>query len=99
MERIFSLGTTWPRRSRGLRQDLPHARDRKEVNALYDQIETLEAKGSTPARWEERDSGVTEGVYLEGASLAEQRTFLAELDIRAWHVGPEIFVTVDGKGR
>ena len=39
---------------------------------------------------------MSEGEFLASATLAEQRTFFAERDIRAWHVGPQILVTVDG---
>jgi DNA invertase Pin-like site-specific DNA recombinase len=97
LERLFIPGDDMSVRIEELRARLPHARDRKEVNDLYDQIEALEAEGSTRARWETRDSGMSVGEFLASATLAEQRTFFADRDIRAWHKKSQILVTVDGK--
>lgn len=69
---------------------------RAEANDLYDQIEALEAKGSRPAHWAEQYTGKTVGEWLQRASLNEQRDYLARQDIRAWHEGARIKVTVNG---
>lgn len=79
-----------------LRSRLQFARGREEANALWDEIEALEAQGSSPPRWVEQETGISVGQYLQTATLAEQRTFLAGRDIRAWHEGSRIHVTVDG---
>ncbi len=97
MERAWIPGNDASEAIEALKARLPHARDRKAAGDLWDQIEELERQGSTPARVEERDSGMTKGEYLAGATLAEQRTFLAACDIRAWHEGKDILCAVDGK--
>jgi DNA invertase Pin-like site-specific DNA recombinase len=96
IERVFVPGDDVSEQIEALKARLPHARSRKDADALWDQIEALQAKGSTPPRWEERDSGMSIGEYLAGASLTEQRTFLAAKDIRAWHEGPQVLCLVDG---
>jgi hypothetical protein len=96
LERVFIPGDDLSGRVEDLKARLPYARDRKAADALWDEIEALEARGSVPARWEARDSGMTVGEYLATATLAEQRTFLSEREIRAWHEGPRIMITVDG---
>lgn len=71
-------------------------RSRAEADEIWAEIERLEAEGSRPARWESRETDMTVGEWLPTASLTEQRDFLAQQDIRAWHEGPEVFVTVNG---
>ncbi len=96
LKRVFIPGNDVSEAIEALKARLPHARDRRAADALWDQIEELERKGSTPPRWDEQDTGISQGEYLRGATLAEQRTFLASRDIRAWREGPRIMVTVDG---
>lgn len=79
-----------------LKAKLPYATDRKELNALYDQIEALETAAEVEPGYVETDTGLTVGQYLQGASLEEQRDYLTRQDIRAWHDDIYTYVRLNG---
>ncbi len=96
VEHMFVPATENAAAVAALRARLAGVSSRAEMDALWQQIEALEAEGSTPAHWVERETGQSVGEWLWHAPPGEQRDYLAQQDIRAWHEGPRMFVTVNG---
>lgn len=78
-----------------LKSRLNDAQTRAETNALWDEIEALEALGSVAPHWEPVETDMTEGDHLRSLDLDGQRAYLARKDIRAWKRGDTIVATVE----
>lgn len=59
-------------------------------------IAELEAEGSVLPHWEPVNTGETEGQHLRSLGLDEQREYLGRKDIKAWKIGEQVNVTIDG---
>lgn len=82
-EPVFVAGDDRADEIESLRLSLDRAGSRQESNAIWDEIERLEAMPSVRPHWEDKETDTTEGDYFQGLDRLAQHKYLSELEILA----------------
>jgi DNA invertase Pin-like site-specific DNA recombinase len=78
VEREFVAGDDRADQIEALKLKLDSAKTRAESNALWDEIERLEAEPAMSAHWREHKTNLTRGRYFRSLDDAGQREYLAQ---------------------
>ena len=93
-ERVFVAGDDHADAIRKLRLALDTATSRSESNALWDQIETLEAQPQSAAYWDLIETPETEAEFYDKLTPDQRRAYLTRKVVRAYKDQIESLVVV-----